>query len=474
MAKVRQGRGKQGSPSRDNRGPSRPQNDRNRGTGNAGRAQGSGYQNREGQNQDRGFEGANRPVDDNRGGEYRGGEGQDRNRNFEDQNRGYQNREGQDRNRNFDDQNRGYQNREGQDRNRNLDDQNRGNQNREGQDRNRNFDDRNRGYQNREGQDRNRNFDDRNRGTQNREGQDRNRGFEDRNRARPGSQQDENQSTSDDNEGSSSGEQDLLVFGRNTVVSFLERMCLDEENNEQSQDIIKIYVADGSAPDERIRKINSLAKHLKIPVVACHPNKLDWMVQDGGRHQGVAAQVSPIKLLELSEWIAKFKADKERLTESGKGLDGYVVVALDGIEDPRNVGAIIRSAEAQGAQVILIPERRAAQVTETVAKTSAGAVVHIPIVRIVNLVKAIEELKEHGFWVLGLTADAPQPLYKVDLKRPLVIVVGSEGKGMRPLVKTNCDLFGAIPLSGKTESLNASVALGIAVYETVRQNSANI
>ncbi len=419
MSKIRSGRGKQGSSSRDNRGSSRPQDGRNRGTGDRNQ---SGYQNREGQ--------------------------QDRSRNFDDQNRGYQNRDGQ-QDRNRGDQDRGYQTQERGYQNRGTGSQT--SQSREGQGFNR---------------DRNRRA-----GSQSREGADGDRDFGGRERFR--SQDDDSEGTAI-HEGKVDGEQDLLVFGRNTVVSYLERMCLDEENEEQTQQIIKIFLAEGSAPDERIRKINSLAKHLKIPVVACHPNKLDWMVQDGGRHQGVAAQVSPIKLLEFSEWLGMFQSDKEELTASGRGLDGYVVVALDGIEDPRNVGAIIRSAEAQGAKVILIPERRAAQVTETVAKTSAGAVVHIPIVRIVNLVKALEELKELGFWVLGLTADAPQPLYKVDLKRPLVIVVGSEGKGMRPLVKTNCDLLGAIPLNGKTESLNASVALGIAVYETVRQNSANI
>ncbi len=450
MAKVRQGRGRQGSPSRDDRGSSRSQNDRNQGSS---------------QNQNR--------------------SGQERNRNFDDQNRGFRSRDDQDRNRNLDDQNRRYRSNDDQDRNRNFDDQNRGFRGNDNQDRSRNFDDQNRGYRNRPGQERNRDFEsdgrrqERDRSfnpgnrsdSQNRGVRGRDRDLEDRNRGRSDSRDDQTSSLGENDQESASGEQDLLVFGRNTVMSYLERMSLDEENNEKTQQIIKIFLADGSAPDERIRKINSLAKHLKIPVVACHPNKLDWMVQEGGRHQGVAAQVSPIVLLEFSEWIEKFQSEKEQRVAEGKGLDGYVVVALDGIEDPRNVGAIIRSAEAQGAQVILIPERRAAQVTETVAKTSAGAIVHIPIVRVVNLVKALEELKEQGFWVLGLTADAPQPLYKVDLKRPLVIIVGSEGKGMRPLVRTNCDLFGAIPLNGKTESLNASVALGIAVYETVRQNT---
>lgn len=269
-------------------------------------------------------------------------------------------------------------------------------------------------------------------------------------------------------------QRDLLVYGKNTIVSYLERMDEEEEPNEQTQEINKIFMAEGGIIDDRVKRIKHLASKLGIPVVNCHPAKLDSMVSAGGRHQGVVAQISPIKLLEFSDWLERLAADKEELENSGKNLDGYLIVALDGIEDPRNVGAIIRSAEAQGARAILIPERRAAQVTDTVAKTSAGAIAHIPIVRIVNTVRALDELKEQGFWVMGLAADAPEPIYRIDLKRPLVIVVGSEGKGLRPLVVSTCDLLGSIPLDGKTESLNASVALGIAVYETVRQNRSNI
>jgi 23S rRNA (guanosine2251-2'-O)-methyltransferase len=265
-----------------------------------------------------------------------------------------------------------------------------------------------------------------------------------------------------------------MVFGKNTIVSYLERMDEEEEPGEQTQEIIKIFLSEGGVVDERVRKIKHLAGKLGIPVVNCHIAKLDSMVSAGGRHQGVVAQVSPIKLLEFADWLERLEQDKSEIERAGKGLDGYMIVVLDGIEDPRNVGAIIRSAEAQGARAILIPERRAAQVTDTVAKTSAGAIAHIPIVRIVNTVRALEELKEQGFWVLGLAAEARDPIYRIDLKRPLVIVVGSEGKGLRPLVVSTCDLLGSIPLGGKTESLNASVALGIAVYEAVRQNAANI
>jgi len=281
----------------------------------------------------------------------------------------------------------------------------------------------------------------------------------------------------DDNdyeEESQGSERDLIVYGRNTIVSYLERMSLEEDEGENAQEINKIFLAEGNVADDRIRKIKHLAQKLKIPVVNCHMAKLDSMVSAGGRHQGVVAQISPIKLFEFAEWLEMLEADKEEFQKDGDSLDGFTIVALDGIEDPRNVGAIIRSAEAQGARAILIPERRAAQVTETVAKTSAGAIAHIPIVRIVNMVRALEELKDEGFWILGLAAEAPEPIYRIDLKRPLVIVVGSEGKGLRPLVVNTCDLLGAIPLDGRTESLNASVALGIAMYEAVRQNTSNI
>lgn len=234
-------------------------------------------------------------------------------------------------------------------------------------------------------------------------------------------------------------------------------------------DIRKIFlVADPS--DEKVRRIEQLAGRLRIAVAHVPKAKIDSLTAPGAKHQGVLAKLSPVELLSQGDLLELIQFEKEQIESSGGNLNGFVVVALDGIEDPRNVGAIIRAAEASGAHAIILPERRAAGVTETVAKTSAGAVAHIPVAQVTNLVSALSELKELGFWVLGLAADGKDTIYRFDLKRPVVLVIGSEGKGLRPLVSSHCDTLLSIPILGKSESLNASVAAGVALYEVVRQN----
>jgi len=234
-------------------------------------------------------------------------------------------------------------------------------------------------------------------------------------------------------------------------------------------DIRKIFlIADES--DEKVRRIEQLAGRLRIPVAHVPKAKIDSLTTPGARHQGVLAKLSPVELLSQGDLLELIEFEKEQIESSGGNLNGYVIVALDGIEDPRNVGAIIRAAEASGAHAIILPERRAAGVTETVAKTSAGAVAHIPVAQVTNLVSVLSELKELGFWVLGLAADGNDTIYRFDLKRPVVLVIGSEGKGLRPLVSNHCDTLLSIPILGKSESLNASVAAGVALYEVVRQN----
>lgn len=234
-------------------------------------------------------------------------------------------------------------------------------------------------------------------------------------------------------------------------------------------DIRKIFlVADAS--DEKVRRIEQLAGRLRIAVAHVPKAKIDSLTTAGAKHQGVLAKLSPVELLSQGDLLELIEFEKEQIESSGGNLNGFVIVALDGIEDPRNVGAIIRAAEASGARAIILPERRAAGVTETVAKTSAGAVAHIPVAQVTNLVSALSELKELGFWVLGLAADGKDTIYRFDLKRPVVLVIGSEGKGLRPLVSNHCDTLLSIPILGKSESLNASVAAGVALYEVVRQN----
>jgi 23S rRNA (guanosine2251-2'-O)-methyltransferase len=184
----------------------------------------------------------------------------------------------------------------------------------------------------------------------------------------------------------------------------------------------------------------------------------------------VVALISAAEMWKLDTFLQKLGLDRIAREIAGKSMDGYMVAVLDGIEDPHNLGAIIRTAEAAGVKAILIPQRRAAGLTGTVAKISAGALANIPIVRVSNIVHALETLKKYGFWVAALDLDGRECFTDADLVRPLVVVIGSEGSGVGRLVKEHCDMLVKIPMLGKTESLNASVAAGIVFYEVVRQN----
>ncbi|MBS1957365.1 MAG: 23S rRNA (guanosine(2251)-2'-O)-methyltransferase RlmB [Cyanobacteria bacterium SZAS-4] len=228
-------------------------------------------------------------------------------------------------------------------------------------------------------------------------------------------------------------------------------------------EIGKIYMVTLDHPDRKVERIKQLAKAQRIPVVICDRRKLDWLVGADQVHQGIAAQISAAEFWELSDFLEELKKS------SPDTLDGSVLAIVDGIEDPHNLGAIIRVAESAGLKGLLLPARRSAGLTGIVAKTSAGALASLPIVRIHNLVQALEELKESGFWIAGLDSNQGDLYTKTDLVRPLALVIGSEGTGMSRLVKDNCDMLLKIPMLGKTESLNASVAAGIVFYEVVRQ-----
>lgn len=255
-----------------------------------------------------------------------------------------------------------------------------------------------------------------------------------------------------------------LICGRNTVLAYLRQ--LDERQSDEPgpelASVNRIYMESKQAKDDpRLHQIKSLAKKEGIVVMDVPRFKLDSLVGLQTRHQGVVASLSPTKL--------KTQAD---LFDMVKNLDGNaMIVACDGIEDPRNLGAIVRAAEAIGACGVVVPERRNVQVTQTVAKVSAGALAYIPVFQVTNLVRTLETLKEENFWVIGLAPNAREPIYKVDLNGKIVLLVGSEGKGMRRLVEETCDVLVNIPMLGKTESLNASVACGIALYEIARQQS---
>lgn len=231
----------------------------------------------------------------------------------------------------------------------------------------------------------------------------------------------------------------------------------------------KILLADGVERDNRIRQIKMLARHQQIPVQNCDRKKLDQIAGPARRHQGVIAMVSAAEMWKLDTFLQKLVLDKILRESNGETMDGYTLALVDGVEDPHNLGAIIRVAESAGVKALFIPQRRAAGLTGTVAKTSAGALANLPVVRVGNLVQCLETLKKYGFWVAALDTEGKDLYTRVDLVRPLVVVIGSEGSGVSRLVKEHCDFLLKIPMLGKTESLNASVAAGIMFYEVVRQ-----
>jgi 23S rRNA (guanosine2251-2'-O)-methyltransferase len=264
-----------------------------------------------------------------------------------------------------------------------------------------------------------------------------------------------------------------LIFGRNAVLAFLEAEQ-EAKRGVKGGRVSKIFAAPSLHADKRVEKIRVLAKQRNIPVVECERRKLDQMLGADQAHQGVAAQLSPVEYWELEDLLKLLEREIAQKTADDAAtrqevLNQFAVGILDGIEDPHNLGAIIRVAECAGIKALLVPERRSASLTSVVAKTSAGAIATLPIVRITNLVRTIEKLKEFGFWIAGLDGEARETCYQADLARPLAIVVGSEGKGLSRLVREHCDMMLKIPMYGKTESLNASVAAAIIFYEVVRQ-----
>lgn len=243
-----------------------------------------------------------------------------------------------------------------------------------------------------------------------------------------------------------------MVWGRHAVVSMLEG----------DRPVNKVWLLRALEKDPLYAQVRRLAKGKGAIVQLTERGKLDALT-GGENHQGIVASAAAHKYLELSDLIVKAKEHQDPL-----------IVLLDGIEDPHNLGAIIRSAECAGAHGIVITQRRSASLTGVVEKTAAGALEYMPIARVVNLVRAIEELKDAGFWVVGAEASGDRWIYDVDLKGAIALVIGGEGAGMHRLVTEKCDFVAKLPLLGKTTSLNASVAAGVMLYEAVRQRLAAI
>lgn len=239
------------------------------------------------------------------------------------------------------------------------------------------------------------------------------------------------------------------IFGRNPVLEALKT----------NRTINKIWVAKGEQKGS-IREITVLAREKKVTVQQVERSRLDSMFPHEN-HQGVAASVAAADYVDWRDMLAAAKA---------KGEDPLLVI-LDELEDPHNLGAILRSVDAVGAHGVIIPKRRAVPLTDGVAKASAGAVEHVPVARVNNVAQVIEALKKQGVWIAGAQMHG-QYMYQQDLTGPLAIVIGSEGKGLGKLVSERCDYLVSIPMRGKINSLNASVAAGVLLYEVYRQRNA--
>ncbi|UHA71684.1 23S rRNA (guanosine(2251)-2'-O)-methyltransferase RlmB [Paenibacillus sp. 481] len=247
-----------------------------------------------------------------------------------------------------------------------------------------------------------------------------------------------------------------------------------QENHEEAEYIAgKHSVTEALRSGRAINKIwiaDNAQKHLTLPIIAeakkvgvivqtADKRKLDQMVE-GVQHQGVVAQVAAYAYVELEDILARAEQ---------KGETPFILL-LDEIEDPHNLGSILRSADCTGVHGVVIPKRRAVGLTATVSKISAGAVEYVPVARVTNLAQTMEQLKERGVWIVGTDVSAKQDIYDADVfNLPVALVIGNENKGMGRLVREKCDVLLKLPMSGQINSLNASVAAGIFMYEVVRR-----
>ena len=236
------------------------------------------------------------------------------------------------------------------------------------------------------------------------------------------------------------------IVGKNAVIEALK----------SERDVNKILIAEGSQKGQ-MQTVIGLAKSENVLVQFVPKKKLDTLVD--ANHQGVVAQVAAYQYAEIDDLFA--------LAE--KRNEAPFFMLLDEIEDPHNLGSIMRTADAVGAHGIIIPRRRAVGLTATVAKASTGAIEHIPVVRVTNMARAIDELKERGVWIAGTDAKGKEDYRQFDGTMPLGLVIGSEGKGMGRLVRDKCDFLIQLPMAGAVTSLNASVAAALLMYEVYRK-----
>lgn len=215
---------------------------------------------------------------------------------------------------------------------------------------------------------------------------------------------------------------------------------------------------DSARADPRMRELVKLATNLKLRVLQVDARRLDGMAPPG-RHQGVVAKVDALRRqVSLDDLLDGIK-------------EAPLLLVLDGVQDPHNLGACLRSAEAAGVHAVVVPKDRAARVTPVVRKTSAGASEVVPLFQVTNLVRTLRALKAAGIWITGTTENAAQTIYQQDLTGPIALVMGGEGQGLRRLTLEHCDFLVRIPMSGVIESLNVSVATGVCLFEIHRQRN---
>ncbi len=240
---------------------------------------------------------------------------------------------------------------------------------------------------------------------------------------------------------------DEQIYGRQAVLEALRA----------SRPLRKILIGRGSRPTGTLGTILDLARREDIAVQFVDHRRLDDLVR--GRHQGVVAFGSARPLGSVDDILNAARA----------GGQSPLILILDGVEDPANFGAILRTAEGAGVHGVIIPKHRAVGLTPAVARTSAGAVEYMPVAQVTNVVRALEELKTAGLWVVGADPEARDVHYQANLAQPLAVVLGGEGRGLGRLVKEHCDLLVRLPMQGRISSLNVAVAAGVLLFEIVRQ-----
>ena len=238
------------------------------------------------------------------------------------------------------------------------------------------------------------------------------------------------------------------IFGIHAVTALLRH---------NPEAVIELYFQSGR-DDQRLQTLLDTSRDLDLPHTLCARQVLDQKVQ--GVHQGVAALCKPLRREKTEAFLHELLDKLEHAP---------LLLILDGVTDPHNLGACLRSAEAAGVDAVIVPKDKSAQLNATVRKVACGAAEILPFITVTNLARSMEALKQRGIWLMGLAGEAEQSLYTSKLDGPLALIMGSEGKGLRRLTRTHCDVLLAIPMAGEVSSLNVSVSTGVCLFEARRQ-----